>query len=234
MLWLKAWLETRWKVVWMLLVGVFLVGVIVAGHGKVPGSDAQALLMGPLAMSVFVSFFAAIMLAGSGIETPSTRPGESQKGGAGSTLFTLSLPVSRARLFSVRTITGVIETVAILALFGVVAWLLLPVRAGNAYAALGSVAVIVSFGVTLYAISACLSTFCDEGWRIRLSGLTVAALFALSVSRKLPRSIDIFRALVSSSPLITHHVPWAMLISACAVTVLFLSTAMVIVQKRDY
>lgn len=234
MLWLKAWLETRWKVVWILLIGVLVFGLSIGSLGKIPKSDTQGLLSAVLTMSAFVAFLAAVMLAGSGIETASTRPSESLKGGEGSTLFTLSLPVSRARLFSVRTATGVLETVGVLALFGVAAWLLLPLGAANARDVLASLAVIVSFGVTLYSISACLSTFCDEGWRIRLSSLTVAGLFALFVGHKLPRFIDIFGALVSSSPLITHHVPWAMIISTCAVTVLFLATGMVIIQMRDY
>lgn len=106
MLWLKAWMETRWKIVWMLLIGAFSL----ATASRVPASHPQTLLTALLALSVLFSLIVTIMLAGTGIETASTRPGESAKGGEGSKLFTLSLPVTRAWLFWVRTVTGVLET----------------------------------------------------------------------------------------------------------------------------
>jgi hypothetical protein len=235
MLWMKAWMETRWKAVWLLFVGALLYGFLLAKAGRAPASDPKTLLTALLApIALVFSLIITIFLAGTGIETASTRPGESAKGGEGSKLFTLSLPITRARLFWVRTVTGMLETGALLSLFAVAAWLLLPPPAGNAEDALGSFAVMVSFSMAVYAISACLSTFCDEGWRIRLSGLAVAGIFALSASHRLPRAIDIFRSLGVASPLITHQTPWATIIATGVLAVLFLAAAVTIIRKRDY
>jgi len=223
MLWLKAWMETRWKVTWMLFFGALI--VLVA---------ARRAPTGLLATSMMFSVVVTIFLAGTGIETASTRPGESEKGGEGSRLFTLSLPVTRARLFWVRTAAGVLETAALLSLFAVAAWLLLPSLAGNANDALGTFAVIVSLSMAVYAISACLSTFCDEGWRIRLSGLAAVGIYVLSASRRLPPAMDILQSFVSKSPLVTHRMPWDTIVAACLLAVVFFAATLMIIQKRDY
>lgn len=234
MLWLKAWLETRWKALWMLLIGVFLCGVLFVANRNTPRSNPQALLMGLLTMSTFFTFVMTIMLAGSGIETGSTRPGESAKGSEGSTLFTLSLPVTRARLFYVRTITGVVETVGLLTLFGLAVWKFMTPVVVSAHDALGTLAVVVSVSLALYGISACLSTFCDEGWRIRGSGILFIGLWVLSAAGKFPRSINIFVPLISSSPAVTHRIPWTTIVSGGVLAVMFLAAALTIIQKRDY
>lgn len=234
MLWLKAWLETRWKLAWMLLIGAFAYGVGFAANRPGVATSPQRHVMALLGLSVLVSVIATIMLAGSGIETSSTRPGESVKGADGSRLFTLSLPVTRARLFLVRTVTGVIETLALLALFALCAWKLLPTGVANGHDALGSFALIAAFSLALYAISACLSTFCDEGWRIRGSAIIFVGLYGLSAAGMFPRTINFFIPLVSSSPLITHQIPWAMIFSVSVVTIVSFAAALKVIQKRDY
>lgn len=238
MLWLKAWLETRWRVVWALVMGALFFGVfLVAGaHASASHPIRQPVKISAalLGLTGFLSFLAAIMIAGSGVETATTRPGGSEKGGAGSTLFTLSLPVTRARLFAVRTVTGMLETLALLVLFAVAAGLLLASLGVNAHDALGAFAEIVTCSFTVYAVSACLATFCDEGWRYRVSAIALVALFMLANTDPLPRSIDIFRPLAAASPLITHQIPWVPIVSACVLAVLFLAAALAIVQRRDY
>jgi hypothetical protein len=180
MLWLKAWLETRWKMVWMVLMSVLAFGMPLE---VALIRQQQQLMLVLLPVSLVLCFITAITLAGSGIQTASVRPGGSEKGGEGSTLFTLSLPVTRVRLFAVRTVTGVLETVALLTLFNFVIWLLVPKLATNADVGLGYFAVIVSSSLAVYAISACLSTFCDEGWRYNGSVLIVGLLFMLTMAR---------------------------------------------------
>jgi ABC-type transport system involved in multi-copper enzyme maturation permease subunit len=185
-------------------------------------------------MDMFLALFTAVSLAGSGIQTASTRPGASEKMGDESTLFTLSLPVTRAGLFVVRTVTGVFETVALLTLFSVVTWLLVSPLAINVHDALGYFAVMVSCSLIVYGISALLSTFCDEGWRYRICSLGVAALFTLGTTGKLPPSINVFRPLAGTSPLVTHQIPWETLVIACVLAFLFLGAALTVTQRRDY
>ncbi|MGH8228624.1 MAG: hypothetical protein ACREU3_12110 [Steroidobacteraceae bacterium] len=240
MLWLKAWLETRWRVVWALVMGALVFGAFLvsgahaAAHAPAthPMNLPETVSTALLGLTGVVSFFAAIMLAGSGVETTTTRPGGSEKGGAGSTLFTLSLPVTRARLFAVRTVTGILETLVLLTLFAVVEGLLFSSLGVNAHDALGAFAEIVACNFTVYAISACLATFCDEGWRFRVSAIVLAVLVtfvSLTASTdRLPRS------LAAASPFITHQVPWVLIVSACVLAALFLAAALAIVQRRDY
>ena len=233
MLWLKAWLETRWKMVWMAFIGVLLFGLPLEALGGARIHHPQQFLLVLLRIIVFLCFITAITLAGSGIQTASPRPG-SDKGSEGSTLFTLSLPVTRTRLFAVRTVTGVLEMVALLMLFGFVILLLVPVIATNGQVALGYFAVIVSSSLAVYAISAFLSTFCDEGWRFRGSGLVVVVLFMLATAGKLPRSINIFRGIGVTSQLAAHQTPWATIVAGCTLALLFLGVALLIIQRRDY
>jgi len=226
MLWLKAWLETRWRIAWALFMGV----IILVGAPVSAGGSQGLLIANALKMFMLMSFLAPLMLASSGIQTSAaTRPGASEKGAEGSTLFTLSLPVTRNKLFAVRTVFGILETIALLSLFSIAAWLLMPMFRVNAHDALGALAVIIASSMTVYAISACLSTFCDESWRIRLSALAVVGVFIL-----LPKPFDIIRPLVVASPLITHQIPWVTIVAACVLAALFLAIALKIIQTREY
>lgn len=235
MLWLKAWLETRWRLLFMLLMGALLLALPVEVSGNARAAHSQQIFVILLQLSAFVSIFGAIMLAGNGIETASPRPGPSEHGNERSTLFTLSLPVTRAWLFAVRTIIGVFETIVLLVLLGaVVIWLLLQRHTLNAHQTFAYFAVLVSCAFIAYAISAFLSTFCDEGWRFRGSGLVVMVLFMLAVAGKLPRSINIFRAFAVASPLATYRVLWEAIAGACVLGFLFLAAALIIIQRREY
>lgn len=230
--WLKSWLETRWKMASMVLMGVLLFGFLLEGLGGTRIHHPQQFLFVLLRLGAFLCFITAITLAGSGIQTASPRPG-SDKGSEGSTLFTLSLPVTRTRLYAVRTVTGVLEMMALLTLFGFVIWLLVPKLANQV--ALGYFAVIVASSLAVYAISACLSTFCDEGWRFRGSGLVVAALFMLSTAGKLPRFINIFGGIGDvTSRLVTPQIHWDAVATACVLALLFFGAALLIIQRRDY
>jgi len=233
MLWLKAWLETRWKVASMVFMGVLLFGLTLEALAAVRAHHPQQFLLVLLRVSVFLCFITGITLAGSGIQTASPRPG-ADRANDGSTLFTLSLPVRRARLFAVRTVTGVLEMVVLLASFGFVIWLLVPTLVTSAQGALGYFAVIVSSSLAVYAISACLSTFCDEGWRFRGSGLVVVVLFMLATAGKLPRSVSLFPDIGATSPLVAQQIPWVTIATACVLSILFFASALLIIQRRDY
>lgn len=234
MLWLKSWFETRWRLLFMLLIGALLLPLLVEGFGSARAAHPQQIFSMLLRMNLFLSFIGAIMLAGSGIETASPRPGPYDKGSERSSLFTLSLPVTRTWLFAVRTITGILESVVLVVLLGVVTWVLMPRHAVNAYETLAYFPVILSCSLVAYAISACLSTFCDEGWRFGGSGLVVVVLFMLATAGKLPRSINIFRGIGVTSPLVAQQIPWMTIATACILALLFFGAALMIIQKRDY
>lgn len=235
MLWLKAWLETRWRLLFMLLMAALLLALPVEVSGNARAAHSQHLIVILLQLSAFVSIFGAIMLAGNGVETASPRPGPSGHGNERSTLFTLSLPVTRTRLFAVRTIIGVLETIVLLVLLGaLVRWLLIPQHALNAHQTFAYFVVLICGASIAYAISAFLSTFCDEGWRFRGSGLVVMVLFMLAVAGKLPRSINIFRAFAAASTLATYQILWETIAAALILAFLFLAAALMIIQRREY
>src|SRR5882724_8135331 len=106
MLWMKGWYETRMRL--LLLVAATLV-ISALASDPTPAAAAQGLG----ATTLFgASVMAAVMLAGAGIKT---QPGgfRPSKGLHGSMYYTLSLPVTRSRLFSVRVSLGLAETAVI-------------------------------------------------------------------------------------------------------------------------
>src|SRR4051812_10718501 len=141
MLWYKSWLETRWRfVIGLAILMMSVIGTVFAYPRvekllpMVPALDDGSLVGQRLRaiadlsrtyggyiwaqwarqnMVQMLSLFAALLGAG----------GLLSQGAGGGGLFTLSLPVSRDRLFGVRAATGLSE----LAVLAIVPSLLLPV-----------------------------------------------------------------------------------------------------------
>lgn len=238
MLWLKGWFETRWRIViTMVLAGLFFWTLTTnfSSLADRPFDEAQKWQIGLGSMAVFW-LVVPIMLAGSGIQTVSGRPMRSSKGLEGSTLFTLSLPVTRARLFIVRTAIGLLETAVVLAAFYV--------GASIVFASYGLswtlpdvlehflAAIACSFAV--YGLSTCLSAFLDDSWHARISTLTVVVLWLLALRNQLPAAINVFRPMVQASPLVTHEFPLATAGTALLLSAAFLTVALKIVQSREF
>lgn len=133
------------------------------------------------------------------------------KGLHGSMYFTLSLPVARFRLLAIRTGVGLVETASIVAVVCGIAGIFLPEFGTNESVAdgLSYAATIFLCGISVYGLSALLATCLDQAWQV---WGTVAAIFLLRWlfnTAGLPRSLDILRAMSSSSPLVSHTIPWA-------------------------
>src|SRR5215475_9634998 len=98
MLWMKGWYETRNRFL-LVLVGTLILAAVAwsdsADHANLSSETLEATTL------VAGSVFASIMLAGAGIKTQlgGFRP---SKGLHSSMYYTLSLPVTRTRLFGVR------------------------------------------------------------------------------------------------------------------------------------
>src|SRR5215469_55116 len=114
MLLMKAWLETRWR---LLALAVYLLIAMALNFGSPTGTNV-------LATAWFMLTFLAISLGGSGVI--SQAPIVFSEGIAGSTQFTISLPVTRLRLFVVRTAVGLVETAAVTAVIALFIWGLFP------------------------------------------------------------------------------------------------------------
>src|SRR5262245_15490660 len=124
-MWMKGWLETRSRVVFALVWTASYVLLMAApGREMVKSSDTLGIVLSMLALG-FV--FVPVWLAGSGIRTQQPFGFSSTKGLHGSTLFTLSLPVSRTRLLLVRAALGLLEMVGVIVVLTSIVWVFLPV-----------------------------------------------------------------------------------------------------------
>jgi hypothetical protein len=171
---LKSWMETRWRLVLMLLLNVFIGSVIV--DDRVPCDVWVARLDGMLPMIFAMN---GIVLAGSGISSQiSQRPGQVVHP---SMMFLLSLPVSRTRIVLVRQAVGAGATLVLLCvsmaallMFATETHALLLNGAGALYLTCVMAAVL-----TAYAISALLSTVLDQLWQTYGAMAVVAATVGL-------------------------------------------------------
>src|SRR5215472_11250642 len=111
MLWMKDWLETRWRFVFGLGLGAFLLINVAADN--VPADQPFAIVK---LVNILAFFWAviAIMLGGAGINTQAAF--RATKGLHGSMYFTLALPVSRFRLLATRVAIGMLELTAVIML----------------------------------------------------------------------------------------------------------------------
>jgi hypothetical protein len=118
MLWYKGWLETRFFTLFMFLYAIFPIPLFTLVAPIPPNPTLQD-------MQGFVGFFALyysmvpVLLAGSGIKTPGN---SGKKGLHGSMYFTLSLPLSRFRLFATRVGLGMLEMAVVFAVAPCAVW----------------------------------------------------------------------------------------------------------------
>lgn len=235
MLWYKGWLETRWKFLFILaLYGVvFIIGTNSPQPAATAGSKAPPQVMALTLTSTMVMLFACVFLAGAGIATqPSFAV---TKGMHGSTLFTLSLPVSRFRLLTTRAVLGWLETAAVVA-FTCGIWLFLPPMRAlvTPLDLLRFMATLLVCGSAIYAISVLLGILLEETWRIWGSMIAAGALFLVCSKTPLPASLNLLRAMSDDSPVIAHTMPWtAMAFSAALSAVLFFA-AVKVARTREY
>jgi hypothetical protein len=234
MFWYKGWLETKFK--FLLMLGCMVVYLTVFYSMRTiaapPGSRPAA------AFGLTAVTFATLLytwLAGAGIDTQPSF--QTTKGLHGSTMFTLSLPVSRLRLIIIRASVGWLEMASAIGAWCYGSWLLLPVVRGSATAAdmIKFLLALIVCASSLYFLSVLLGAFLDDQWRMWLTLMASGALWLVCTFVRVPASVNIVRAIVGdASPLAAHTMPWmAMLLSVVLAGVFFLS-AVKIAQCREY
>jgi len=237
MLWFKAWLETKSRVAFTVIWLAFFVGVLaMAGNrsrAPVPVLDALA---GALMMLGFCWIFIPVWLAGSGVRTQVGFGRNATRGVHGSTHFTLSLPVTRARLLLTRGAVGLLQSAAIVIALGIASWVLLPVLRDHATLTDGLQHLLAVFvcGTAFYGLSMLAATLLDDTWHIWSCTLLIMALWAPPVRRLLPPAFDVFRPLVEASPILTHTLPWTAMAVAVAAGGIFALHALKVVESTEY
>jgi hypothetical protein len=240
MLWYKGWLETRFRL-------LFVFAFCAAGFGassvvKPPPSSPFA-AMNSLdqvkaivrsGFAIYAVAMASLTLAGAGIATQSSF--QQTKGLHGSTLFTLSLPVSRFRLLVIRAGLGWLETAGFIgALCGVIWIAFLPLRANFKPEEMAGYAItLIGCSLGIYSIPMLLATFLDDVWRMFGSVPIFLALWWLFNHTPLPASVNIFRAMGEDSPLVAHTMPWIAMAFSFGLAAILFFAALKIVQRREY
>ena len=251
MLWYKSWLETRWR----FLIGL---GMLICSAATLVLTYPQVIkllpmvptnLSGPLGerireaaelsrsyrgyiwsqwfrqnLSQWSTLF-AILLGTAALLVQS-----------GGDLFTLSLPVSRARLLGVRAATGLAELFAI----ALIPSLLIPIVSpaigesfGVGSAFLHGVCVFIATSV-FFSIALLLSTVFSDAWRPLL--ITFAVALGLGLIDQFLRnpSFSLYGVMIAESYFRSGRVPWSGLLGSAAASMAFFCAAVVNIQRRDF
>ena len=224
MLWWKAWMETRWRLVFVLAcLAVLWAEGPLFGVAMVKLRAAFALQYG------LVWGFAATMLAGAGLNSQTTWGTSGSY--HGSMLFTLSLPVARRRLFAVRAAAGAAET-----------WVLIVASAIPLVRFLGlswSMATLYVAGVTVcamsaYAISALFACVTGEMWQLYGSWGALGAL-ALSLRYAPAARFNPLRGFFVSAYAAAAPLPWRdAWIGSALVAAVCCGAAVRILERKEY
>lgn len=223
MLWMKAWFELRWRLLYGLGVSLAMVLLMPAPRNRPAMAGIFFLLM-----------FAPVYLAGSGIRTQGDF--RAARGLHGSTFFTLSLPVSRLRLLAIRAGMGLSATAAFVTIIVCTVWVKFPIMRGDSTPADLFKFVVAAIVCTacFHFVSVLFAAFLDEIWQFSGCGLVIFAAAWIVGKLSLPSSANVFAFWGKASPLVTHTFPWpAMAISVVASAILFFA-ALKVVQNREY
>ena len=235
MLWFKAWLETRWRfgfVVGSILL-LWLTPLWLPSIGlRVPaGVPASRIWLGVHLGSVLLYVFAAIFLAGSGINSQTTYGATS--GFHGSMLFTLSLPVSRRRLLFVRAGLGALQTIALVAIMAGFTLFQRP-GATSALQSLAYTTRAIVCTMVVYALSVLLACLLDEVWQLMAGILCWIAILVLQIRFDVVSRISPLRGMNLISYPVTAPMPWAPVITSLVFACVLLYASVLVLQRKEY
>jgi hypothetical protein len=234
MFWYKGWLETKFKFLLVLGCMVFYLIVFYLMRTIAPPPGARSAAVFGLTATTFAALLYT-WLAGAGINTQPSF--QATKGLHGSTLFTLTLPVSRFRLLAVRASIGWLEMAGVIGAWCYGCRLVLPVVRGSVSAVdmLGYIVALIVCASSLYFLSVLLGTFLDDQWRMCATLIASGALWMLCTFVRLPASVNIVRAIMGeSSPLVAHTMPWMAMLFSIVLAAVFFLAALKIAQLREY
>ena len=181
--------------------------------------------------SMLVSFFVAISLAGSGVNSQTIygpRPGND-----GSMLFTLSLPVSRRRLLFVRAGLGALVTNVLIA---IMAEYSLSQRPGGASGlqATAYIARAMICTVAVYSLAVLLSCLLEVMWQLLASSCFWMAVLMLQLKSGFVAWLSPLRGMTLISYPLTAPIPWAPIVASLAFTGVCLCASVLVLQRKEY
>lgn len=233
MLWKKGWYETRIRLLFVLAV---LAVITVLTLGPPPAAAGFGPAIGATTLPAMT---AALLLAGAGVKTQLGGLRRS-KGLHGSMYYTLSLPVTRTRLFSVRVSLGLAEIAVIQVLTFSAILLVHPHPRAEALAPTapfdllkhGAVAFVCVTAV--YSLGVFFSSFLDEVYQNWATVFTVVGTIVILGRVSLPAWMQTFLILSLASPLNTHTMPWNAMAVLLGLSGMLLLIALKIVRSLEY
>ncbi|HMD34823.1 MAG TPA: hypothetical protein VKH42_07640 [Vicinamibacterales bacterium] len=255
MLWQKSWLDTRWRFLigfaLMTCGAVFIVTLYVRVRGLLP--QLSALDPGSSELGRIIREAAELQKTYRGFiwsqwfrQTPTQTgtlfaillgSGGLLSQGAAGQLFTLSLPVSRARLVGARAATGLAEWAAMALAPSLVIPLLSP-AIGESYpfstALVHGLCIFVG-GAVFFSLAVLLSTTFTDLWRPLLIALAVAIVGGvIELAVVGPTRFGTFCVMTGENYFRTGVVPWGGLVVNAAIAVALLYGARVALEHRDF
>jgi ABC-2 type transport system permease protein len=235
MLWLKGWLETRFRLLFMLIFTAPLLFVMHSAGAHATASSVSGRVAGLVSQVIpFFIVFTCAFLAGAGIATQTSF--QASKGLHGSALFTLSMPVRRLRLLAVRAGIGWLETSAVIGVLCCEMWLEIPMqRAGvTPIEMFEQAATLIACSSAIYFLSVLLGTMLDDQWRVRGTVLASVGIWVLCTELSLPAFADIAHGIGERSPLVAHTIPWNVMAFSLGLSAILFFAALKIAQRREY
>jgi hypothetical protein len=226
MLWYKAWLETRWRLVFT-IGSMMLVWLTIPLLGAPPDRLWRSLELG----STLLYCFAALFLAGAGINSQTLYAGTA--GYHGSMLFTLSLPVSRTRLFFARAGLGAVETCAFVMVTAGITLLCRPETPTASQAFRYGVRAIICT-MAVYALSALLACVLDEMWQFMGTCLCLGAVFLIQFRSNTVSQLSPLRGMTLWSYPLTAPMPWAPVVASVVCTGVLLYASVLVLRRKEY
>ena len=228
MLWYKNWLETRSRFIFNLVVmtGVFVFVGILSHIGTIkPGQNNPGYLI--ITLAVLVGF---MTLAGNGVRTQAGHL--TMTPNPKSTVYTLSLPVSRCRLLLVRSALGLLEVIVLSLIFIIFMWILLDGRVTLLNFA-NPFLIIIVFGIWIYFVITFLSTFVNEGLYIWIYWIILPLYYALVYLDWMPTYLHILKAV--EVPIGTRiAIPWVSVALYLALGVIFLFASIKVLESQEH
>ena len=235
MLWHKGWLETRFRLLFSLGFTTIILVLQYSARTAAPPPGGKSAAFGLVMFgSPTLVLMVCALLGGAGIVTQPSL--QATKGLHGSTLFTLSLPVSRLRLLAVRASIGWFEAAGVIGALCCGMWLVSPAFRATVTPVemLEYAGTLIACASALYYFSVLLATFLDDQWRAWGSMIASAALWWLSTHTPLPAYANIFRAMREGSPPLAHTMPWTAMAFSLGLAAILFFAALKVVQTREY
>jgi hypothetical protein len=228
MLWHKNWFETRSRFIFNLamITGVFaFLGILLLVGTIKPDQNNP-----PYTVITLVSLIGFMTVAGNGVRTQAGHL--TMTPNPKSTVYTLSLPISRCRLLLMRSALGLIEGTVLSLICAIFMWILLHGRA-NIFDFAIPLFVTIVCGIWIYFVTTFLSTFVNEGLYIWLYWFILVLYYGLVIQDWLPPYLHILKAV--ESPIgIRIAIPWLSMALYLAMGGIFLFASIKVLESQEH